>query len=83
MYMKILLGRSVLGYCTLPYQTVARWVWAFKCRKVLTADVHHSGLCVFTKWPYLNSAWMKGGTGLKGLAAANARFSGFTVLQIL
>jgi len=38
---------------------------------------------MFTQWPYLNSALMKAGTGLKGLAAEHAGFSGFTVLWIL
>jgi hypothetical protein len=39
--------------------------------------------CLFTQWPYLNNALMKGGTGLKGSAAEHPGFSGFTVLRIL
>jgi hypothetical protein len=47
--MKILLGRNELGYCALPYQTVASWIQSSRCRKVLTVDAHHSGFSVSYK----------------------------------
>jgi hypothetical protein len=34
---------QALGDCALPYDTVARWVQAFRSRRVSTVDVHCSG----------------------------------------